>query len=250
MLWIKHPVNTVWVPFAESPATEPVQRIFKGASGRLFLLTETHLWTSTNNGLSWTDQAGQLPASQVILNFDQGVEMDFGPDGFALLTSKLNAHRLFFSSQDDGTQWQWETGDFLRPNISQFVADQNHRLFAQSNEHWFGSEDNGQTWTRIPVPGNYGLIHVIRTAPGNALYALCTVALARSDDGGATWTELPVVVGPGCAFFVLHGEKLFLRRQNGTWARSDDEGQNWVGLGLNSFSTLYDLPDGLLLRPP
>lgn len=142
-------------------------------------------------------------------------------DGFA-----IGAYAKFMTTRDGGKNW--EAGEFI-------IQD--------SEEALKGSPDDEE-----PLPFDYHLNAIARSAAGVFYIAAEAGYLFRSDDGGHTWKELPSPYG-GSFFGVLplDGETLLAYGLRGNIFRSEDGGQSWAQITTGTKALLTDatrLPDG------
>lgn len=138
----------------------------------------------------------------------------------------IGAYAKFMTTRDGGKNW--EAGEFI---------------IQGSEEALKGSPDDED-----PLPFDYHLNAIARSAAGVFYIAAEAGYLFRSDDGGHTWKELPSPYG-GSFFGVLplDGETLLTYGLRGNIFRSEDGGQSWAQITTGTKALLTDatrLPDG------
>lgn len=124
-----------------------------------------------------------------------------GDYGFA-----IGAYAKFMITQDGGKSWQ----------PSEFVIQQNNDAANKTLDE------------EEPLPFDYHLNSIARSASGTCYIAAEAGFMFRSDDGGHTWQELPSPYG-GSLFGVLplDDEKLIVYGLRGHIFRSENGGQSW-----------------------
>lgn len=168
---------------------------------------------------------------------------------------------LFILTSQDREHWEL-LGPFLRgKEINHAVRDpRNGRIFATSNDAWFGSEivysdDLGKTWTnakRNPAFGEGSEVKLDRiwhiepgaaSTPGVLYAGVAPAALFKSEDNGETWNELTGLSShptrkywhPGAGGLCLHSiqvdaahpQRIFIGISAVGVFRSEDGGATW-----------------------
>ena len=169
---------------------------------------------------------------------------------------------LFLLKSRDRRAWEILGPYLAGKEVNHAVYDaRNGRIFATSNDAWFGSsiaysDDLGETWTNAAgTPGftedsGRKLERLWHIEPGLAsepdvLYVgVAPAALFRSEDKGDTWTELPSVANhptsdkwcPGAGGLCLHSivvdrdnpQLLYIGISAAGVFRSEDGGETWA----------------------
>jgi photosystem II stability/assembly factor-like uncharacterized protein len=137
-----------------------------------------------------------------------------GNYGFA-----IGAYAKFMVTQNGGKSWQ----------PSEFIIQQDK---AAANKALDDEE---------PLPFDYHLNGIARSAAGAYYIAAEAGFIFRSDDGGHTWQKLPSPYeGSFFGILPLDGEKLIVYGLRGHIFRSENGGQNWKKIETGTTALLTD----------
>ena len=183
----------------------PVIALAAAPTGRLFALTsqymnteETSVFTSDDDGLSWTLQAALpqvtgLPQLPYTLSLVTNAE-----DQLFALVGGYGPVRLFHVKEEDDA-WTVENITSLRAN--DLAIDADGVLYAGSiDDPVLSSKDEGRTWQPL-VDGAHldGIMTVAVDADGNVYVGTARNGVFRSKTGTETTTETGVEVPAGLA---------------------------------------------------
>ena len=205
-----------------------------GVSGtNLYAGSDSGLYSSTNNGTSWTLVSSGLA----------GVGMSIL--GVSDTNLFVETQTGIYRSADNGTSWTVaNTG--LAGDVSQvdsFVASGSNLFVAIRNSGVYHSTNNGIIWTSMNsslASSAYTLV-----ATGTNLFAGCSEGVYRFSDNSTSWTA----ANNGLTSHVLtidavavKGTNLFAGTRGGGIYRSTDNGTSWVptstGLAGNTGSAV------------
>lgn len=108
------------------------------------------------------------------------------------------------------------------------------------------SEDDGRTWTELPIPATiYNNITGIYKRQ-NEIYITSNYGIFKTNDGGANWVPLnyglPARIGDNKLLFIDHEGTIYVGNGTGYW-QSVDKGKSWQWSGISDFIQLLVLDD-------
>ncbi|HRI60800.1 MAG TPA: sialidase family protein, partial [Saprospiraceae bacterium] len=195
-------------------------------TGTLIGRSDTAIWRSTDNGASW-EQVFVTP--DLYLNAYAPIQNLANGD---LLITTLNSNGPAYRSSDDGQNWQ----SVQKPDNAarELFVSSTGTLFwlrVSGGSGIFRSDDNGVTWTDIPLsnlPNKY-IYSMLELPTGRLLGANSyNEKLLYSDDDGITWQVLPCDfdIASLKATPILADGAIFGRSKNSLY-RSGDGGLTW-----------------------
>jgi photosystem II stability/assembly factor-like uncharacterized protein len=158
-----------------------------GDSGRLYLVIDSALWTSSDAGATWT-KATDLPGPARRMWID--------PSSSKADRTLYVAGRDAMYRRQAGT---WRTG--ASPGVFTDVTGTPPRFYATAAGKIFVSADGGLTWTPSSLPGFAGRARAIAASPEHPNIAYvsyselrapirATSGVAKTVDGGRSWTPV------------------------------------------------------------
>ncbi|MBP6825412.1 MAG: DUF11 domain-containing protein [Saprospiraceae bacterium] len=185
---------------------------------------------SADNGLSWTEGAapGVFATPKLVSNGTVFAIPDFGePD--------------LYRSTDNGITWQTTSFSLSNnENLSSVIDLNNGRLLLSTSRRMFFSDNNGVDWTQMPASPEAGQEFALDFPMANGDIIGRRDGLYRSSDGGATWSMSSYGINQAdTRQLALLTDSLQLAvSYSGLW-RTDDAGENWTRLLIDTSDTNY-----------
>lgn len=206
---------------------------------------------SLDGGETWTNITGNLPVHRIA-----DVAVGAGNEVWAGTANGGNGQ--LYHTSDGGVSWQMiaagqrENTDvntiFVDGEDSTVLyvgfADPCNEVFSSATDRYLlKTEDNGQTWRPLYLPGVDAMVNVMGRAPGDAaLYVGSGGNAFRSLDGGRSWSWISPPGRNGdmrdIAVDPRDFNMLFLPRQAHGIVKSTDRGATWARIneGLTNVS--------------
>ena len=233
--------------FTGGPSGQDISSVTIDGRGRsrvLAGLTSGGVYTSSNEGATWTKRSTVRP-NTAINNLTRHPLN--ATNVFALTDSGL------FVSKDDGTFWLDITVDGRWPRMTfhSLAIDPYNTgmMYAGTSGHGiYKTTDGGNTWRQ----SNGGLdsvslaasdvrdIEIDPSRPDNLYSAIQGLGIVQSGDGGETWTRLAAILGSGGiapTSILIHPRSpgiVCFGIEGGTIYRTVDEGRTWSPAHLGS----------------
>jgi len=183
-------------------------RSLETSDGQVFLGTDTGVYKSGNNGISWTPINSGLSDLRVI---KLSVSENY------MIAGTFSG--VYFSN-DNGDSWSISTLAFGHRNL----ANNGSTLMTGYSDKVYVSNNGGVSWTIIPeVPNAYSLVF-----SGTAFLCGSTFGIYKSSDDGVSWSikNDGLKNSSAIAFSELNG-RLFVATGIGVF-RTEDNGSTWV----------------------
>ncbi|HET6402939.1 MAG TPA: hypothetical protein VFH95_16265 [Candidatus Kapabacteria bacterium] len=170
-----------WVQ-TNGPYGQPVY-CFAVSGMNLFAGTDSGVYRSTDNGISWSAANNGYPVGKVEALFAFGAKLFAGSE---------NTRHTIYRSSNNGMSW--EVSDSGVPGVSTIVgfAECRSNLFVETWSGVYRSTDSGTNWTAADS-GLTGFLTVFTACNGNLFtggsYSNPS-GLFRSTDQGASWKQL------------------------------------------------------------
>ncbi len=203
------------------PLGEDVEGIFADGSGRVFIGTDTGVFSTTDDGINWRNDTTGLDAPDQF----SFVEMR---DGTLLAGTELGG---IFRSSDYGLHWE-AANDGLPDGsfVPVIICDAEQGIFAGATTHGiYYSSDDGSNWE---LRSN-GLPNVstasMTLSPNGDMYVGLTGFIAKSTDRGFDWTVCDTLQ-PADEVLALSADSvgdIFAGIFPGKILRSRDKGNTW-----------------------
>ena len=249
-----------WQPSTKGLATQDVPSMILTPFGALLVGTQTGLFTSTDQGATWSqvivlgdvsgfdllhqDQQGRLFANGPTLSISANSGDTWTPirsdraDAFVVLqdnsflatTAQSNS---LLRSTTEGETWI-EVGTIPSQTALfkayELLEDNKGRVLAGTAEGLFRSTDNGATWEQLSLDGRIDIVRSLARDLTGRIYAGGNEGLYRSDENGDNYT-LILEVNSGIEKVLVQDERkyLVLTVSEGI-LRSVDEGASWSPL--------------------
>jgi ligand-binding sensor domain-containing protein len=191
------------------------------SNANIFIGTLRGVYTSANNGASWTFASNGLPTVEI----------------FSLATDGSNIYagtrdKGLFLSTNNGQSWSAINAGINDSTINT-VAIGAGKLFVGTYNGIYVSTNNGGNWSQIPsVPAK-----LVRSITVNGSNVLATFAngIYASTDNGITWTFIKVVPTSGYVnALASSGNKVVAGTGQGVFL-SNNNGQTWTDIGTNQY---------------
>lgn len=141
------------------------------------------IWTTTNGGASWQRHSVTSSANDDV----HGLAF-VAPDRFFAVTgSDLLDHGAIFLSRDGGGSWQDVAEGTKQLHGIDFSPDGHGIAVGDHVAYW--SDDSGDTWHRVPMPGEHWSVRMLDDT--HAVAVGVEPSLLLSEDGGRTWRPGP-----------------------------------------------------------
>ncbi len=237
-------------------------------NGNLFECNDGGVYSSTDNGISWTDKTNGLIISQMYkLGVSKTDSMETitglqdngtkllsggawsdvkGGDGMECLIDYTDAdvqYGTYINGQITRTTDHW-VSDFtdIQPSgagdgawVTPYIIDpvSNQTLYAGYSDVW-KTTDRGDSWTNISTMNCSSKIRSMAIAPSNTqvLYVASYDTIWKTTDGGTLWTDITGTLP------VSYGELTSIAVKN------DDENTLWVTLGGYNANRVYQSVNG------
>jgi uncharacterized repeat protein (TIGR01451 family) len=230
-------------------------KIFRRNSGTIYAGTTSNgIWKSTDEGETWSYVHSQFNRTQV-----QSIEV-YDSNIFVLCTRSFSANQIIdvvlFISHDDGSTWSQRSvrhlisGPYFNSNSSRFWKDGN-RLWVSGNSRKLAfSDDDGQNWSTIIVPGNDNLSGAI--SKGDTLFVIENnlQEITTSINLGSDWSSYTTNLPSSSSYNMYYdNDYLIVSSYDSTYV-SSDFGLSWEISGIpylgyfGDFGGLTKQPDG------
>ncbi|HEY6912240.1 MAG TPA: hypothetical protein VI356_22870 [Myxococcales bacterium] len=209
-----------------------VDRVAFRKDGVAFASTEwigegVSILESTDDGSTWVDSSGSLPATSIQLAFDA----DDAARVYAGLSTGILGHGVV-RRDSDAARWEPASAGLRTACASRVSAQpQSGIVFATVEGALYASRDEGNSWATFGPAG----ATAIAWAPSDEATLAVTTAgtfgiaprLLLSHDGGVTWSETLRNVGSAVAFDPADSRVVFATLEDGEFVRSLDGGATW-----------------------
>ncbi|QGX40953.1 WD40/YVTN/BNR-like repeat-containing protein [Permianibacter aggregans] len=239
-------------------ATGPEQHVAVGERG--------HVLVSSDDGQSW--QQVQVPTRATLTSIaaSNGQIIVGGHDGVLLLSNDggqvwkmvrnepeqekpvldivfldqktafaVGAYGLYLKTTDGGYRWveeehpELEIPEFGFPHFYQLLPLQDGSLLLVGEAGFVArSEDNGDSWTTLPLPYEGSLFAVGQTESGALIVAGMRGNILRSDDLGQNWQTIDIDIRSGLNNIVVDGKEVVITGMDGIILRSIDDGRTFT----------------------
>ncbi|MBK7095713.1 MAG: lamin tail domain-containing protein [Saprospiraceae bacterium] len=259
-------VNHWWGDGVPAVHADKHKLVFR-SDGNLFECNDGGIYTSSNNGTSWTDKTNgmvisqmyKLGVSQTLNNEvitglqDNGTKLKSGAvwsdvkggDGMECLIDYTDAniqYGTYVNGQIDRTIDHWVTATDISANISgdhvgawvtPYIIDpvSPSTLYAGYSDVW-KTTDRGNTWTKISTMNFPGKIRAMAIAPSNnqVLYVSDPYTIWKTTDGGSNWSNITAGLPGNWITYIA--------------VKNDDPNTVWVTLSTYSGASVYQTTNG------
>lgn len=239
-------------------------------SDKILMSTSEGLYTSIDNGLTWTATNNQVSPLNVISMavYDdkiyagtsyQGIFRYNSNSGWAKINSGLDGNNAYnvediiiledklflgtgggiYTSTDFGNTWYRLFDPGLNKSSQALNFDNNTFVSATNGTGVYISEDLGNTWTLLE---NIGLntdtsYWSIQIKDNTIVTSTHDGEIFISENLGTSWSNISIPLGYSPAFdLILTDQKLYAGTNKGIYV-STDKGENWELLGKNTRAT-------------
>jgi hypothetical protein len=164
------------------------------------------VWSSTNNGASWTPLTDGQPslAMGAVAVDPNNPSVIYAGTGEAHESGDSFYGEGLLKSTDGGTSWSvYGATYFAGSYIAAVVVNPLHSsdVYVAGNMGLYESTDAGNTWAKVGPWGNYWVTALVINPTNGDLYAAVEgKGIEESTDGGSTWTLLSNGVFSGLNF--------------------------------------------------
>ena len=206
----------------------------------VYVGTAVGMLKSTDGGETWTEinngrvSSGPSPDPAIVIAIDPSNPSTIY-EGSAFCA--LGCGGTFFKSSDAGATWTnviFEEGH-THGVWSIAISQDGTTVLAGTTHGLFKSEDNGETWSLVEIPGidaNSTNIRAVALRPGSpgTFFVAVNGGLFITEDGGSSWTDLTGRLNGESVTNVVSGPDesglLFAKTDSGLY-KSADWGQHW-----------------------
>jgi photosystem II stability/assembly factor-like uncharacterized protein len=145
-----------------------------------------------------------------------------------------------YVSYNDGQDFDSITAD-VHPDFGAMVLDlSTKRMYVGTDGGVYVSENNGASWSWLPVGMRNGLTYSVDVDPYDMHILIATrqdYGAARTEDGGRSWDEVPVGTEWGTVRFDPASPGIVYLAAGGVW-KSVDHGRSWKP-AMNGLPNLF-----------
>jgi choice-of-anchor A domain-containing protein/uncharacterized repeat protein (TIGR01451 family) len=231
--------GTTWTRINSDMTVTYIWSIACVGNNRMFAATEKGLYSSTDNGASWSLSSFAGKDVRAITVDKTGV-LFAGTWGYGIA-----------KSTDNGTTWTDVTNNLAVNAVHTIAVSAQNELYAGT----FGagiekSTDHGASWTKLNV--GYDYVWSLAIAPNGSLYAgTYGDGAFRSTDNGQSWTRSSSLSSQYIYSVAVSadGKNVYLCSWSSGVFVSTDQGANWSSMGMAGFnaSTTYYNPSSSVL---
>ena len=210
------PVKQTWAE-KKNPGKGLINKIISDTNDNLFLGTDSAgVFKSDDGGDTWESFNNGLPDKQIIC-------LAFDSTGFIFAgTSNLGIFRSPILND------QWIHPDTLNTTVWSFITLENDAILSGSSAGVLKSDDNGNSWSLITVPGlqqpflSFGI-----NSSGRIYGGTFGHGVLFSDDQGSNWQNTSLTALSVLALAVDSEGTIFIGTLSSGALRSSDNGVTW-----------------------
>lgn len=168
-----------WLNVTENHLAGSVFAATEGSDNKIFIGTIFGIYSSTDNGESWTGNAS--PKTPVM----------FLTHGIAGRLYAVTDRGMIYSSADDGGSWNY--AGLTREDAQAIEANDAGDIFVGVYGGVMRSTDGGATWSGFPVGPSY--VYSISVSRSQDIFAGTYSGIYQSRNNGANWTFIGLNTG-------------------------------------------------------
>ncbi len=189
---------------------------------RVYALTTTRIYSSNDNGVTWSSTAATFPSGLVTALAANGNNVFIG-----LVTEAL-ATRGVYRSTDSGASWAISNTGISDSLITALAVSGTNLIAGSAGGFVYRSINNGTNWSAVTL--NQTLLSVDdAVASGTNFYLAADTVILRSTDGGATFTNFGNTGEATASSLHLEGATLYVATLNNGVYRIDANGSTVLG---------------------
>ena len=169
-----------WIETSDGLTNKHINCLLISSSGYLFAATDAGVYTSKDNGTSWSEVGLQKDRVYSLANASEGVMVAGTWDGV-------------YTSRDGGANWTlaglWSSGGYTESIVVSIASNQHGYLFAGTMGGLNLSTDYGASWRKLNFP-NTGSASVYSLAmkSSRCIFAGTYPGVCVSTDNGFNWS--------------------------------------------------------------
>lgn len=254
-----------WERLPQTNDIRYVQKLLISTVGRIFACTRNSgILVSDNGGLTWTTSLGN--AAQGFS--DRAADIEEASNGDLFASMGIFTFDGIYRSVDSGVTWEFldlpmlDLGIYERIDLSVAPSDSNVVLALLQDEesracsHIIRSDDGGDTWRQLTVPGAigmdnfarsqawYDIISAIDPLDPNTMY-IGGVDLHKTTDGGESWTQISQWFGSQVDY--VHADQhelIFINNDPNKLLNTNDGGLWYTSEARQALPDFTDLSTG------
>lgn len=212
------------------------------------------LWSACGNGVLRSSDLGVTWRIATGWQVTEVLKVKVDPSNPAVVYA-ATAYGVF-KTQDGGESWREQNAGFLKPFVSDIVADRTNtmKLFAASEDGVYMSTNAGERWRLIGLKGK-GIRTLLQhpAQPRSFFAGTEDDGVFITSDGGATWQQSNSGIKNMTVYTIAcdraNPDLVYIGTHGGGVYRSSDRGKNWKqitqgldNLVVHSFAVLPSNP--------
>lgn len=199
------------------PCNENVYALAEDNGIAYAAVSRSGVYRSDNNGQTWT------PANSGIENF---TFYSLFAEGGKIYAGYANGG--IYYSEDQGKSWVNKSSGLNNSSIAIFES-YNGKIYAGGSS-LFETSNNGDTWTKIDIPGLFANGIKSMTAFNGNFYVGDDQHIFISDDNLNSWKSPNLSINATVIHFTHHNGTVFFSTSSGRYFYTNDDGANWTML--------------------
>lgn len=211
------------------PCNENVYALAEDNGIAYAAVSRSGVYRSDNNGQTWTPANSEIENFTFYSLFAEGGKIYAG-----------NANGGVYYSDDQGKSWVNKSSGLNNSSISVFES-YNEKIYAGGNS-LFESSNNGDTWTKIDIPGLFANGVKSMTTFNGIFYVGDDQRIFISDDNLNSWKSPNLSINATVMHFTHHNGTVFFSTSSGRYFQTSDDGTTWtMSQNTNTESFAYYL---------